>query len=340
MKDRYMALQQLSKTDSTNERSMLKKQTLDIGKVYSEQSSEKRLQIIQSALDEVKRVHTDLEWEKPVTATGYHNVRRHWIEWHQKFALSLACLIFFFVGAPLGAIIRKGGLGLPAVVAIIIFISYYIINTPGMKMARDGNCDVVAGMWISSVLLAPLGFFLTYKANNDSVVFNMDANLARLRRFFSIKTGRLILPKEVIITTPDYAAELEQTDHLTDYCQRYIKAHKLPFAPNYFRIFFKIVEDDSIQQLQEEQESLIERLSNSKDLHLLNALSKYPEIYTHAHSAFQHRWLNIMSGVILPVGIIFWFRIWKFRIQLFRDLKDIEKCNENTKIYIQKILNK
>lgn len=301
---------------------------------------EKHLQAIQDAQQTVKDALTDLEFEKPVTEDGYKNVRKHMIEWHQKFALSLACLIFFFIGAPLGAIIRKGGLGLPAVVSIIIFIIYYIINTSGMKMARDGNCDVVAGMWISSVLLAPLGFFLTYKANNDSVVFNMDANLARLRRFFGIKTGRLILPKEVIITTPDYAAELEQTDHLTDYCQRYIKAHKLPFAPNYFRIFFKIVEDDSIQQLQEEQESLIERLSNSKDLHLLNALSKYPEIYTHAHSAFQHRWLNIMSGVILPVGIIFWFRIWKFRIQLFRDLKDIEKCNENTKIYIQKILNK
>lgn len=339
LNSRYLQNGLLNKADSTRAITRSTAATCKPDTIIKKLSSEKRLQAVEDAQQTVKNALTDLEFEKPVTEDGYKNARKHLIEWHQKFALSLSCLIFFFIGAPLGAIIRKGGLGLPAVISVVIFIIYYIINTSGMKLARDGNCDVIYGMWISSIIMAPLGFFLSYKANNDSVVFNIDAYLSSLRRFLGIKTGRLILPKEVIISTPDYAAELSLVDHLSEDCLRYIKAHKLPFAANYFNTFFKIAEKDSILQLQEEQEGLIERLSNSRDLHLLNALSKYPEIYTNAHTAFHRRWLNVLSGIVFPVGIILWFRIWKYRIQLFRDLKDIEKCNAKTKIFIQKILN-
>ncbi|MFA6820058.1 MAG: LptF/LptG family permease [Bacteroidaceae bacterium] len=339
LNSRYLQNGLLTKADSARAITRSTAATCKPDTIIKKLSSEKRLQAIEDAQQTVKNALTDLEFQKPVTENGYENARKHLIEWHQKFALSLSCLIFFFIGAPLGAIIRKGGLGLPTVISVVIFIIYYIINTSGMKLARDGNCEVIYGMWISSIIMAPLGFFLSYKANNDSVVFNIDAYMSSLRRFFGIKTGRLILPKEVIISPPDYTAELVLVDHLTEDCLGYIKAHKLPFAANYFKTFFKVSEKDSILQLQEEQENLIERLSNSRDLHLLNALSKYPEIYTHAHTAFHRRWLNIVSGIIFPVGIILWFRIWKYRIQLFRDLKDIEKCNAKTKIYIQKILN-
>lgn len=114
-------------------------------------------------------------------------IRYHKIEWHQKFTLSFACLIFFFIGAPLGAIIRKGGLGMPVVVSVLFFIFYYIINNIGLKFARDGVWEVWQGMWLSSFVLFPIGGFLTYKAMNDSALFNAEAYGKYLRRVLRIK---------------------------------------------------------------------------------------------------------------------------------------------------------
>jgi lipopolysaccharide export system permease protein len=115
------------------------------------------------------------------------NIRLHKIEWHKKFVLSFACLIFFFIGAPLGAIIRKGGLGMPVVVSVLLFIIYYIIDNIGYKMARDGVWIVWQGMWLSSFALFPLGVFLTYKAMNDSALFNPEAYGNFFRRILGLK---------------------------------------------------------------------------------------------------------------------------------------------------------
>ena len=102
-------------------------------------------------------------------------IRYHDVELQRKFTLSFACLVFFFIGAPLGAIIRKGGLGMPTVVSVFLFIIYYIIDNLGYKMARDGVWPVWQGVWLSSFILFPLGVFLTYKAMNDSALFNSEA---------------------------------------------------------------------------------------------------------------------------------------------------------------------
>lgn len=104
-------------------------------------------------------------------------IRRHEIEWHRKFTLSFACLVFFFIGAPLGAIIRRGGLGMPVVVSIIFFVIYYIVSISGEKFARESVMPAFEGMWLSSFLLLPVGVFLTYKATSDSAVLNIDTYL-------------------------------------------------------------------------------------------------------------------------------------------------------------------
>jgi len=134
------------------------------------------------------------------------NIRYHKIEWHQKFTLSFACLIFFFIGAPLGAIIRKGGLGMPVVVSVCLFIIYYIINNIGYKMARDAIWEVWQGMWLSSAVLFPLGVFLTYKAMNDSTLFNPEAYGKFFRKILFIKTPDKITEEErniIIRKIPD-----------------------------------------------------------------------------------------------------------------------------------------
>lgn len=336
---RYLSNGIVSKADSLKARKSAALRSLRTDSLWEHLSTERRLNVIEDVQATVNGALTDLQFEKPITEDGYKNARKHMIEWHQKFALALSCLIFFFIGTPLGAIIRKGGLGLPTVISVIIFIIYYIINTSGMKLARDGSVTVEYGMWISTVVLAPLGAFLTYKANNDSVVFNLDAYVSRIRRFLGLRSGRLILRKDVIIYAPDYQAEADNVAALTQHCNEYIQLHKLPHAPSYIRLFFKQNVNDDLHALQAEIEGLIERLSNSRDLHLLDALNKYPEIHLEANTSFKQHWLNLLIGMLLPAGVFFWFRIWRFRIRLYRDLKLVIKQDGLVSSHIQRILS-
>lgn len=115
------------------------------------------------------------------------NVRYHEVEMQSRFAYAFACLVFFFVGAPLGAIIRKGGLGMPVVVSVVFFIIYYMLNNVGLKMARDGVWEVWQGVWLSSFVLFPIGIFLTYKAMNDSALFNIEAYGRFFRRILRVE---------------------------------------------------------------------------------------------------------------------------------------------------------
>lgn len=123
----------------------------------------------------VKMAKGDVDFNAAVIGEADSYYLRHAIEWHRKFTLSFACLIFFFIGAPLGAIIRKGGLGTPIVISVLMFIVYYIIDTSGIKMAQEQVMPVWAGLWLSSAVLLPVGIFLTYKAAKDSVLFNAEA---------------------------------------------------------------------------------------------------------------------------------------------------------------------
>lgn len=102
-------------------------------------------------------------------------LRQHQIEWHRKISLSLACLILFLIGAPLGSIIRKGGLGSPLIFAIVFFMLFYFTNNTGEKSAKEGSIDPVFGMWLSTIVLLPIGIFLTYKAMQDSELFNKES---------------------------------------------------------------------------------------------------------------------------------------------------------------------
>lgn len=129
------------------------------------------------------------------------SLRSHKIEWHRKFTLSVACIILFMIGAPLGSIIRKGGLGLPLVFAIVFFVLFYILNTIGEKMARQGVLTASQGMWLSSVVLLPIGIFLTYKAMNDSQLFNKETYYRTFKNIRKLLYKIGILKKKVDETT-------------------------------------------------------------------------------------------------------------------------------------------
>ncbi len=331
-KDRYFNQPDLSREDSLKAAKDASRTKVDVRKLYSEFSMNKKLECIRKAQAETKQFATDMEWQKPLTTSGYMDVRKHKIEWHQKFALSLACLFFFFIGAPLGAIIRKGGLGMPTVISVVIFITYYIINTSGMKLAKEDSVDIWLGMWISSMVLVPFGIFITYKSNKDSTVFNIDNYIISLRRFFGIRRGRVYNMKEVIIDEPDHETELQNLGNLVCHCKEYVAKARLPHAPSYVRLWFGTAEDNEVAEISHEMEEILERLSNSRNVKILTYMSNYPELYTTAHlSPFKKRGMNIAVGILFPLGLLLAWRVWRFRIMLYHDMKTIEKVTEQLK---------
>ncbi len=135
---------------------------------------DQRRGIISNALSQAQQMNSVLEMKDiEFRAFADRDIRYH-IEFHRKFTLAVSCLLLFAIGAPLGAIIRKGGLGLPVVVAIIFFLIYHIISTMAEKAAKDGSMDPLIGMWMAIIVLTPLAAFLTYKSTTDSALFDAD----------------------------------------------------------------------------------------------------------------------------------------------------------------------
>jgi len=130
---------------------------------------------ITQAMAFARIVHSNLNTSKENSRLRMNWINRHWIEWHRKLTLSFACILFFLIGAPLGAIIRKGGLGTPVIVSIVFFITWHIITLAGEKYARGGILTVWEGMWGSSMILLPLGIFLTYKSARDAAIMSSES---------------------------------------------------------------------------------------------------------------------------------------------------------------------
>lgn len=152
----------------------------DIDSIYNKFSNRTKEEAISAALDKARSMGDQVQYNGLMLDEYQRYIRKHAIELHRKFTLAFACLIFFFIGAPLGAIIRKGGLGAPVVISVVMFIVYYIIDNTGFKMAREGLWPVWAGMWLSSAVLLPIGIFLTYKAATDSALLNPEAWLKQI----------------------------------------------------------------------------------------------------------------------------------------------------------------
>ena len=127
------------------------------------------------------------------------------IEILKKFALSIACFIFFFIGAPLGALIRKGGLGTPAIISVLFFVAYWVIDISGTKLAKDGAVSAFSGVFISTYILLPTGLYLTWKAINDSAIFTMDAIQNGIRKIKARITERFTKTRIVYMGTPEFA---------------------------------------------------------------------------------------------------------------------------------------
>ncbi|MDY4246345.1 MAG: LptF/LptG family permease [Porphyromonas sp.] len=224
-------------------------------------------------------------------------------EMHRKFTFPVACLLFFFVGAPLGAIVRKGGVGTPMVLAVLIFIVYYVIDTFGLKMINSGQIPVWAGMWLSSAVILPLGAFLTYKASRDSATLNADAYVVLFRRIFHPNYSRQLEYKEIIMqpaTSEEVLREIGQLQSQMDallgmtYAQsRGLRLDRLPdFATAY-------------QQLYQQLEETVETLHNYPDKYVFAQLLSLPMLgKTFANTLWQNRLCVWICIPLLPISLL------------------------------------
>ena len=194
----------ISKTDSVRAVRMAGAQTFNYDSLFNKLSMDKRQETVNQALAQVQAAVKDLEYKSMITDDGDYIIRQHQIETINKFTVALSCLIFFFIGAPLGAIIRKGGLGVPVIISVLVFIVYYILDNSGYRMARGGMWAVWFGKGLAPGVLIPIAIFVTYKANNDSVVFNFDLYRDLFRQMFGLRVKRHFFGKEVIINDPTY----------------------------------------------------------------------------------------------------------------------------------------
>ena len=319
----------MSKQDSIKAAQKVAQNTATIDTLYLRLSGDQRQNVMRQAASDAQLANSNLEFKSEYSFYLNREERMHEMEAINKFTLSLSCIIFFFIGAPLGAIIRKGGLGVPVIISVLVFIVFYILDSTGMKMARDDNWTVWFGKLLGTVVLSPLALFFTHKANNDSVVFNVDLYKELAMQILGLRTKRHITRKEVIIEDPKYLTDAEMLKNISIEVDQYSVDHKLLRWPNPIKVFFRPGDDHEIENINNVLETAIEDLSYTKDNYVLTKLNQYPIIATHAHTRpFQRKWLNVATGLFLPTGIFFYFRMIRFRFRLYKDLQHIIRINE------------
>ncbi|MBR1463784.1 MAG: LptF/LptG family permease [Prevotella sp.] len=326
----FLASGVISRSDSVRAMKMAKTKAINIDTLYNRMSAKDKKDAVSHALRRVQQQVNDLEFKSLVTSDADRLIRMHKIWAIDKFTLSLSCLIFFFIGAPLGAIIRKGGLGIPVIISVLVFIVYYIFDNTGYRMSRGGMWSIWFGKGIATAVLTPLAVFFTYKANNDSVVFNMDLYRTFFMKLLGLRLKRHVYAKEVIIHDPHYAEDALSLQQVSDDATEYAHAHKLYRLPNPIKVFFKYEPDDKIEHISNLMEATIEDLANTRDKAVLTELNRYPVVSAKAHTRpFEHKWMNIVAAVIVPVGIFLYARMWMFRLRLLKDLRTIKQTNTN-----------
>ena len=277
----------------------------------------------------ISREHQNVNEFKSLTVyEEKKSMRRHEIELIKKYTLSVACIIFFFIGAPLGAIIRKGGLGTPLVVSIFLFLIYYIFDNSGYKMARDGRWPVAAGIWLSTMVLAPLGAYVTWKAMNDSAVFDGDRYKNFFRTLLGLRSSRHVPLKEVIIRDIDNNRAAKMLDLVCDRCKMIAESlsTKKNLWKSYLDYFTVGIDTKRIHTVSDEINRTVDYLSDCRNPRVVMKLSEIPVIRVlWVYSPIPWRWLGYVILPILPVSI----PLWLYGRRCLRNLrKDLEKTSE------------
>lgn len=279
-----------------------------------------------SAANSVKMRRSEIEFRAMQLNDEKARFRRHQIELIKKFTLSVACIIFLFIGAPLGAIIRKGGLGTPLVISVLLFLVYYIIDNTGYKLARDGHWVVWPGMWLSTFILLPLGIFVTYKAMNDSSVFNADLYKEWFRRRLGLPETRHVTLKEVIIYDTETGRALAMTENLHMDATAWLSRHKS--RPTYAAYWNAEYDPDPINRIGEQTDRLVTYLSDSRDARVIDALNRYPATRSlWILRPFASRRARAAMKWIVPAGMIFYLISLPYARRVYGEIRKIAEAD-------------
>jgi len=302
-------------------------QIKDFNSFYKNLPVSQKLQLLENAKAKTERMNNDFNFRMFQQAEPQKAIILHKIELHRKFSYSIACLLFFFIGAPLGAIIRKGGLGLPAILSVFIFILYYTIDIFGWKMAKQGSWPVWEGMWLSAAVLAVLGAFLTYKAVNDSVVMNPDVWKETLQRLFGKREIRNYLRKEVIMEHPDYPEDIHSMEKWNEDATLYLEQkQKIPFYISFWKQDFH---DKRLYALLTSMDRWIEDMLNSSENLIIGKLMDYPVIAPYRLPFLNRPAMRWSCSIILPIGILIYILYYYKQKQINNDLRMSIKVNED-----------
>ena len=294
--------------------------TLMQSKQLQEQSS-----ILQSAISKAENNSNEFLFRSLNKTTTQKTINRHWIEWHRKFTIPFTCLIFFFIGAPLGSIVRKGGLGTPIVISVILFIIYYIVENVGYKMTRDGVWEHWFGMWFSSLILLPIGVFLTYKAMNDSVIMNADTYVQFFKRLFFIREKRKYPIKSVIIDIPDHENIVrslsELSDKINDWFEKYNRL-------TYRSFWMDNARERELFTIKSSMEITLNQLSNSRNLEELAKAEAFPVLITKIRPLKAGTPGAKFSMYFFPAGLLFRLLSIPFELRTKKDLRGVQRLSK------------
>ncbi|MDA9056425.1 LptF/LptG family permease [Flavobacteriaceae bacterium] len=266
----------LSELDSITE-------TVDILKLYEERKS---IQLIDLALNTTKTAKKDLTSKSKTMLDTLVTVNKHVVAFHDKFALGLSCIILFFVGAPLGALIRKGGIGLPLIIAILIFLTYHFIGLFAKNSSEDSSIDPVVAAWLSSLILLPFSIYLTNRATKDRALIDFDSVLIPLKRLVTSKSDSEIVDEQQL--TSEDTSELGQFENnkLIDVVKNF---RQFGLSLNYKQTALRILNTRGISELE------LKMGGNLSNQNYENALRLYIDFKENSKLALV---LNVLTIVI------------------------------------------
>ncbi len=319
----------------TIERDLEAAQKIDLDSLWMGENNQRRQLYLSRAIERANSYRVDYLFNSITQDDTRHTIRRHQIELMKKFTLSLACLIFFFIGAPLGAIIRKGGLGVPIVVSVILFIIYYIIDNTGYKLARDGVWEVWQGIWLSSAVLLPLGIFLTTRATKDSAVLNLDLYADFFRHLFGKDKVRKVTLKEIVMVAMEPDVAYRRAEDLTRQCRSFIANNpRLKYAGYWLKGYDLNV----IQDLATSVNSLVEYTSETTHRMVATKLMDYPVIVAERIMSPSHiKPLDILAMVFVPLGVPMYLIANKRYKNLIKNIESVCQCNADLMVLLQRI---
>ena len=278
------------------------------------------LQAFAMARDKADRVKEEASLYIDTDDAQFYQFRTLHQEWHRKFTFPVSCIIFALIGSSLGAIVRRGGIGMPIIISIFFFVVYFIIDSFGTNMLRNESIPIWLGMWLSNIVLFPVGIFLAYKANQDSSALNVEIYVIFFRKLFGFRGVRKVEYQELIIEEADYKAGALAVAQALKHTEALLQGSL--FSGRIWSIWTRGAEQKQLTTLSKELDDITESLRHTPSRLLVSKLCDLPLLPTRLSPFLpeEPRWGRIL-GALLPLSLPFGLFLSRVRTHLRADLR-------------------